>query len=467
MKKRGNFYNDSRGNSDHFKNGANPKNLTSRGISNKLPKMTRLRLFTAIMAISLMATSCNPDPLPIRVSDVSLPSFTSLTAGNTLSLTAEVWPENAVNKNVTWSSSNTARAIVSSTGGNTAKITVPSGAKAGFVNITAITEDGNYEATCEVMVSTLPSDGSWTAYKTHTVGKGIDLVFLGDGYSASDITGGKYDKDMKTAIDGFFEVQPYKTYKNYFNVYIVVAESGDSGISTISEDKDTKFATRYISGSSNNFWTDNNWILSYANKTPINIYNNDATVVLILNIDYVWAGLCYIGVNKPSLAICPAHQSELKGLVQHEAGGHGFGQLADEYSNSGSTPSESDKSNFRQSQQQHGFYLNVDLTNNPTTVLWKDFLGNPKYPMVGFYEGAYNYKTGFWRSEDNSCMRNSDVPYYSAPSRALIVKRIKTLAGEPFTLEWFMSTDIIEPYVTTKSSTELMTRSQLASPIVW
>jgi len=86
--------------------------------------------------------------------------------------------------------------------------------------------------------------------------------------------------------------------------------------------------------------------------------------------------------------------------------------------------------------------------------------------MVGFYEGANNYKTEFWRSEDYSCMRNN-IPYYNAPSRALIVKRIKTLAGESFSMEWFLSTDIVESYVPTKTSMKLMSLPQSAPPIVW
>ena len=96
--------------------------------------------------------SDTPPPL-VAVTGVSLDQTTAtLTAGNTLQLTAIVAPDNATNKNVTWSSSNTAVAtvdagLVTATGGGTATITVT-------------TEDGSKTATCTVAVSVPVTDVS-------------------------------------------------------------------------------------------------------------------------------------------------------------------------------------------------------------------------------------------------------------------------------------------------------------------
>jgi len=73
-------------------------------------------------------------------------SSTTLNVGNTTTLTATVSPSNATNKNVTWSSSNTAVATVS--GG---KVTAVAN---GTATITCKTADGGYAATCTVTVKT-------------------------------------------------------------------------------------------------------------------------------------------------------------------------------------------------------------------------------------------------------------------------------------------------------------------------
>ena len=82
----------------------------------------------------------------ISVSSVSLnQSILTLTEGDTETLTAIVSPSDATNKNVSWKSSNTFVATVSSSG----KVTA---VKAGSATITVTTEDGGKTATCSVTV---------------------------------------------------------------------------------------------------------------------------------------------------------------------------------------------------------------------------------------------------------------------------------------------------------------------------
>ena len=82
----------------------------------------------------------------ISVTDVSLnKASTTLTVGETETLTAIVTPSNATNKTVTWTSSNPSVASVSN-GVVTAK-------SAGTATITVTTEDGNKTATCNVTVT--------------------------------------------------------------------------------------------------------------------------------------------------------------------------------------------------------------------------------------------------------------------------------------------------------------------------
>lgn len=84
----------------------------------------------------------------VAVTGVSISGGAQKTLGlnEKLQLTAVVAPENATNKNVTWSSSKTNIATVSAGGMLTA------GSEEGETTITAATEDGGYTATCTVKV---------------------------------------------------------------------------------------------------------------------------------------------------------------------------------------------------------------------------------------------------------------------------------------------------------------------------
>ena len=80
------------------------------------------------------------------------PASATLAPGGTQQLTVNVEPTDAINKVVSWSSSNTSVATVSSTGLVTA-------VAAGNAAITATTQDGSFTATCQITVSAVSVTG--------------------------------------------------------------------------------------------------------------------------------------------------------------------------------------------------------------------------------------------------------------------------------------------------------------------
>ena len=99
-----------------------------------------------LTAGKIASLSVNMNPT-VAVTGVSVsPTTLTLEKGKTSTLTATVTPSNATDKTVTWSSSNTSVATVTSAG-------VVKGVAAGSATITATTNDGGKKATCAVTVT--------------------------------------------------------------------------------------------------------------------------------------------------------------------------------------------------------------------------------------------------------------------------------------------------------------------------
>ena len=109
---------------------------------------------------SINGANLGPHIMAVAVTGVTLnQTSASLLAGNTLQLTATVAPAGATNDDVTWSSSNTSRATVDSSGLVTA-------VSAGSATITVRTADGNYTATCALTITGTVAVSSVSLNKT-------------------------------------------------------------------------------------------------------------------------------------------------------------------------------------------------------------------------------------------------------------------------------------------------------------
>lgn len=104
---------------------------------------------------------------PTNVTSINLNKNTdTLNVGNSDTLTANINPTNASNKDVNWTSSNTAIATVDNTG----KVT---GVSAGTAAITASTVDGNKTASCTVTVNNNQNNGISISYQADVKGAGL------------------------------------------------------------------------------------------------------------------------------------------------------------------------------------------------------------------------------------------------------------------------------------------------------
>lgn len=287
------------------------------------------------------------------------------------------------------------------------------------------------------------ADGEVRCLQTSEYDK-LNLVVMGDGFLESHLySGGVYEYNMEQAVDAFFSIPPYSQNRDLFNVYLVGVESQTDVIGNNSEfgtTSRTRLGTAF--GSGTEIVCNDDVVFEYACKAVPVSESKPALIIVVLNSDK-YAGTCYMYQDGNAIALCPMSKAEppydFDSVVRHEAGGHGFGFLADEYVY---YQQQIPANNVKEIKkwQEYGFMMNLDFTSDHSAILWKDFVNLSDYPEVGIYEGGDQYQYGVWRSEENSCM-NNNIPYYNIQSRWTIYKRIHQMAGLPYSVSDFLSID--------------------------
>ena len=294
-------------------------------------------------------------------------------------------------------------------------------------------------------------EDEWITLQKATKGNngGINIVLLGDGFNAKDIASGEYLEDIKLEVEYFFGIEPYKTYRDYFNVYTAIPLSTESGVGTVNTIRYNRFNTTFTGGVG--LKADYDEVFSYALGAPtVNKSNLNQTLIIIVPNSTDYGGICQMWPDGSAIAFCPkstyGYPLDTRGVIQHEAGGHGFGKLGDEYIYHNAfidacgcnCCGHVDEFNAAKSL---GWYDNLELTGKMHSVGWSHLIFDDRYSdIVDIYEGGYMHNRGVFRSEPNSCM-NNDIPYYSTISRESIVKRIKAYAGETYSFEDFVKND--------------------------
>lgn len=288
-------------------------------------------------------------------------------------------------------------------------------------------EESLYEST------DFSADGTVVTLQTASEGNGIDIVLMGDGYSDRLIADNTYANMMSKVADIFFSKEPFKTFRDRFNVYYVTAVSKHEG--NISGNQ-TVFGCTFGSGSSVS--GDVSKMMSYAQKAISSERVNEATIITIMNAHKV-AGVCTLMTPKDTstdygcgtgVAILAQgdNEADFIELICHEAGGHGFAKLGDEYAYSSNGAVTSSALNIISAQSKYGWLKNLDTTGDESSVKWAHFMSDSRYSnAVGLYEGGYTYTSGVWRPTENSIMNNGGTEF-NAPSREAIYYRIHKLA---------------------------------------
>lgn len=237
----------------------------------------------------------------------------------------------------------------------------------------------------------------------------LDVVFVGDGYTAAELA--KFHTDARAKWAEVTAVEPYTTYRNLFNVWTVDAVSRESGVSG-APDRGTVRDTALGAY----FWCDDIERLLCVDQPKVDSYvakapEADLVVVLANSAKYGGAGY-----NEPSatlgyegISTASADNAKSGQVAIHETG-HSLGKLADEYfypgipdyeKYTGPEPAESNTST-----------LTADRMARQRAK-WHRWLGetSPDGGTVGAYEGGGYFATGLHRPTDNSLMRVLGKPF--------------------------------------------------------
>ena len=205
-------------------------------------------------------------------------------------------------------------------------------------------------------------DGEVITLQKATVGKGVDIVFMGNGFVDKDMaSGGLYEQKMRQAMEQFFAYEPYTSLRNRFNVYAVKVVSPNNQMYG-----DYKMAINSDTDAFNYAQKVNNLIPDRPMRVNI-IYNsfNAGRSVTMMYDDDSYLSFMMSGVNR---------------LVNHEGGGHGFGLLYDEYvEHEGSTASQDVKNYYEQMWTEFGRGANIDMHSKVSDTRWARFASDSRY----------------------------------------------------------------------------------------
>lgn len=277
-------------------------------------------------------------------------------------------------------------------------------------------------------------DGQVTRIHSATVGKGIDVVFVGDAFADKDQD--LFNKYVELGKEAFFTEEPFRSTKDRFNIYRIGSVS-KNGIIT-QEGGDTKFSAQFEQGTY--VGGDNNLVNSFV-KASIPSVDLTKTIIFVIINKAKYAGTCHMYSNNQAVCYVPLcrNENEYAQTLRHEGCGHGFGKLADEYfyDSMGRIPDDKVSELKKWKGFAYGFYENVDLTSDPNTILWSKFISDSRYSgKVSVYEGGYTYPYGVYRPTDNSIMRYN-TGGFNAPSREAIYKKImKFSEGNAWTYDY-------------------------------
>ncbi len=241
--------------------------------------------------------------------------------------------------------------------------------------------------------------------------KRINIVFIGDGYLASEMD--KYKQDVIETAEDLFDASPLLEYRPYFNVFAINVPSLESGVSHPGTANDEAPGSTQPVESINNYFgstfdfggihrlvvAQNGFAIN--NVMAANFPNYDQVVIL--------ANSTYYGGSGGSRALTTTHSSA-SAIAIHEIG-HSFADLRDEYYAGDNFSQES---------------ANMTKETNPDLVRWKNCYGEQ---CIGINQHCCSGNSAEWYRPHQSCKMRSLSNDFCAVCKETFVETFHSLVS--------------------------------------
>jgi hypothetical protein len=216
----------------------------------------------------------------------------------------------------------------------------------------------------------VPAGSLLTLHKAGDPAEKLDLLILGDGYTAAER--GKFERDARRLTDVLFATPPFKTREKDINVWGLVPAAAQSGISRPSQG----IFRRPPVGTTYDAFDSERYILTFENRTFRDLAANapyDVVEILTNTETYGGGGIFNL------FSTAAAGNLWAPYLFIHEFGHHIAG-LADEYYTS-------DVAYLPATERIEPWEPNVTALHDPATLKWKDLV-TPGTPLPTLWPKA-------------------------------------------------------------------------------
>ena len=263
--------------------------------------------------------------------------------------------------------------------------------------------DARAGASQRVNATAAPSGSAWL-WQSGATGQRLDIVLIGDGYTAAQV--GQWQADAAKVANGLLADPLFAAHKQQFNVRRVDIASAQSGVSENGVTRNTALGTVVGCYSTARLVCADETKVMAAVGTVAPADGRDVVIVVANTQTYGGASFGVMGTMT-------MHPQAIE-IALHEIGHSAF-QLADEY-DYGTCSTRTEPSQ-----------ANITVATSRSTVKWRDLIaastpvptqaGSVANGTVGLFVGGNYCTSGVYRPTENSRMRALGQPWHAVNER--------------------------------------------------